>query len=250
MTDSSGNDDTGPGLRFGGWVPEPRPTARPLVPPPLRPAPGARRGAVPPTGPGAHAVPRRSPYPVVLAAATVGAVAATVVALLPTSPGPARGPTAVAAPSAVDAEPTHGTAEPIRPFSPAPVFLRSREAAPAKGPSTRARPITPTTRSVPSNSDTARRDELVPLPASGESGLRSVGGGAETFVSFVNERRETVIVHWLDYDGHRRRYAALGPGQSYRQHTYVGHPWVVTDTDGRALACFQPTSTTATARIR
>ncbi|MEE3919335.1 hypothetical protein V2I01_16320 [Micromonospora sp. BRA006-A] len=45
-------------------------------------------------------------------------------------------------------------------------------------------------------------------------------------------------------------YAVLRPGQSYRQQTYVGHPWVVTDERGRGLVCFEPDRRTLRAVIR
>ena len=99
--------------------------------------------------------------------------------------------------------------------------------------------------------DTPAADgELTPLPASRESTLRSSGGGPETFVDFVNARTAPVVVNWLDYDGRRQRYAVLQPGQSYRQQTYVGHPWVVTDEQGRGLVCFEPAGQTLRAVIR
>ncbi|MEV2236612.1 hypothetical protein [Micromonospora sp. NPDC049891] len=120
-------------------------------------------------------------------------------------------------------------------------------------------PPTPTARPTPSPSrpadppPTTRPPEpahLTPLPAWRERELRSVSGGSETSIEFVNLRQRSVIVHWLDHHGHRRQYAVLQPRESYRQHTYVGHPWVVTDRRGRALVCFEPTRTPARAVIR
>ncbi len=66
----------------------------------------------------------------------------------------------------------------------------------------------------------------------------------------MNSRQRSVIVYWLDHRGHRRQYAVLRPRESYRQHTYVGHPWVVTDHRGRALVCFEPMRTSGRAVIR
>ncbi|MEV4713488.1 hypothetical protein [Micromonospora sp. NPDC049374] len=88
------------------------------------------------------------------------------------------------------------------------------------------------------------------MPAWRERELRSVSGGSETSIEFVNLRSRSVIVYWLDHRGHRRQYAVLPPSESYRQHTYVGHPWVVTDRRGRALVCFEPKRTPARAVIR
>ncbi|NLU80240.1 hypothetical protein HCA58_18000 [Micromonospora sp. HNM0581] len=79
--------------------------------------------------------------------------------------------------------------------------------------------------------------------------MRSVSGGRETSIEFVNLRSRSVIVYWLDHRGYRRQYAVLNPNESHRQHTYVGHPWVVTNSRGRALACFEPEPTPARAVI-
>jgi hypothetical protein len=137
----------------------------------------------------------------------------------------------------------------------------SRRATPVPSP-TRAEsstvPATPSTRPTPSPTRPAKPpattrppqpEHLTPLPAWRERGLRSVSGGSETSIEFVNLRSRSVIVYWLDHHGQRRQYAVLHPRESYRQHTYVGHPWVVTDRRGRALVCFEPKRTPARAVI-
>ncbi|MFI7022945.1 hypothetical protein ACIBMZ_09530 [Micromonospora sp. NPDC049900] len=116
-------------------------------------------------------------------------------------------------------------------------------ARPTSAPSRPASPA-PTTR--PPEPQPQR---LAPLPGGHERWLRSVGGGPETSIEFVNSTDRTVTVHWLDHQGNRRQYRVLPPNTSYRQHTYVGHPWVVTDRRGRALACFEPVRTPARAVI-
>ncbi|GIJ23418.1 VHL beta domain-containing protein [Micromonospora lutea] len=138
----------------------------------------------------------------------------------------------------------------------------SRKATPPPSPTSADSPTraaTPNTRPTPSPSRpvappaTTRPPEpehLNPLPAWRERGLRSTDGGSETSIEFVNLRSRSVIVHWLDHRGHRRQYAVLQPHESYQQHTYVGHPWVVTDRRGRTLACFEPTGTPGRAVIR
>ncbi|WP_433530944.1 hypothetical protein ACQPYA_02070 [Micromonospora sp. CA-263727] len=115
----------------------------------------------------------------------------------------------------------------------------------ARPSSSTSRPASPSPSTRPPESR-----ELTPLSPSRERDLRSVGGGPETSIEFVNLRSQPVIVYWLDYQGRRRQYAVLPPSASHRQHTYVGHPWVVTDRRGRALACFEPTRTPARAVIR
>ncbi|MEU8314798.1 MULTISPECIES: hypothetical protein [unclassified Micromonospora] len=48
------------------------------------------------------------------------------------------------------------------------------------------------------------------------------------------------VVDWINYERRRQQYAVLRPGQSDRQQTYVGRPWVVADERGRGLVCFEP----------
>ncbi|SCL24560.1 von Hippel-Lindau disease tumour suppressor protein [Micromonospora nigra] len=133
-----------------------------------------------------------------------------------------------------------GSASPTRVVAP----TRRSDAAPSPPTSRPSRPASP------SPSGRSSPGELNPLPASRERHLRSTGGGSETHIDFVNERAERVTVYWLDYGGDRRQYAVLQPGQRHRQHTYVGHPWVVTTAGGRALVCFLPAASTGTAVIR
>jgi hypothetical protein len=48
-------------------------------------------------------------------------------------------------------------------------------------------------------------------------------------ISFSNRTEEPVKVYWVDFGGNRRLYKTLNPGHGYRQRTYDGHVWVVTD---------------------
>ncbi|MFY1705548.1 MULTISPECIES: VHL beta domain-containing protein [Micromonospora] len=173
-----------------------------------------------------------APPPTGTGATSSGSLSARATA---TSPPP---PTSTATPTA-----TPSTSRPsTRPPAPKPAntpSVRPSTAPPSPRPST----------APPKPSSSPRPAELTPLPASAERRLRSVGGGAQTYVEFRNTRAHPVVIHWIGYDGRRRQYAVLDPGQTRRQHTYVGHPWVVTTVRGYALACFQPEARTATAVI-
>ncbi|MFI2709091.1 hypothetical protein ACH495_03020 [Micromonospora sp. NPDC018662] len=216
-----------------------------------------RRHARPDTPTGGEAW-LRDPSPATLASVAIGIMVVVLVGTLsffamprrPDLPPPAGGEAILASPGTPAAELSTES------YSPAPVSLSTRAALPTRSPApprrttAAARPPAP----KPSVSRTAppapRPGELTPLPASREPTLRSSGGGPETFVDFVNARTAPVVVNWLDYDGRRQRYAVLQAGQSYRQQTYLGHPWVVTDEQGRALACFEPARQTLRAVIR
>ncbi|MEV4479725.1 hypothetical protein [Micromonospora coxensis] len=262
-------------LRIGGWLPESRRQAPsgPRHHPEARahdgqhraekspPRAGVRPTPPPPVSPRGPGGPTRT---LVLGCVAVGVIATLVFALSPfwsTSPRPEDRPVAVLPTGAGEVDGTEPvSATPSWTYSPAPVSLSTRAslpsptraASPTHRPSTgtTTRPNPSTTPPKPSASDQSRPDELEPLPPSQEPSLRSSSGGPETFVDFVNTRGTLVVVHWLDYGGQRQRYAVLRPGQGYRQQTYVGHPWVVTDDGGRGLVCFLPAREIKKAVIR
>ena len=64
-----------------------------------------------------------------------------------------------------------------------------------------------------------------------QSSLRSKEGNIETAIDFMNSMDEPIAIYWIDYDGKKKLYATLRPGEKYSQHTYVTHlikfelPW-------------------------
>jgi len=73
---------------------------------------------------------------------------------------------------------------------------------------------------------------LRPLPPSVADNLISFNGGSSTYVNFINRLTAPIKVYWVDHEGKRIHYADVKPGESYRQQTYVGHPWEVVTADG------------------
>ena len=64
-----------------------------------------------------------------------------------------------------------------------------------------------------------------------EGKMRSLNGNTKTTITFraVGENDETQFkIYWLDYNGRRVFYKRLFAGDSYRQQTYLTHPWLVT----------------------
>ncbi|MFE0588639.1 hypothetical protein [Micromonospora echinospora] len=153
---------------------------------------------------------------------------------LPTFVGTTPRPAAAPARAATTASPTSASPSPSSPTPP-----RDRSATASGRPA-----------STPTRSATPDVVELTPLPAEEERGLRSVDGGADTTVEFVNQRTGQVTVYWLNHWGYRVRVERLSPGESHRRDTQVGHPWVVTDGDGRTLAVYQPVAAPARAVVR
>lgn len=63
--------------------------------------------------------------------------------------------------------------------------------------------------------------------------------GGETEVTFVNETAGNVELFWRDPAGDKKSYGTLKPGESRRQHTFVGHVWVAEDARGNVLNTFE-----------
>ena len=59
-------------------------------------------------------------------------------------------------------------------------------------------------------------------------------------IVFVNRSRETRRIYWLDFKGGRELYGEVKPKATFEQQTYVGHPWLVTDTLENALGVYYP----------
>lgn len=59
----------------------------------------------------------------------------------------------------------------------------------------------------------------------------------DTNIVFTNQWTNSVTLVWIAPDGGRRDYAAVPPGQAHRQHTFVGHTWLLKAADGRELGC-------------
>ncbi|MHA3772997.1 prolyl oligopeptidase family serine peptidase [Verrucomicrobiota bacterium sgz303538] len=73
--------------------------------------------------------------------------------------------------------------------------------------------------------------ELKPRP--------SRNGGDDTTISFINHTAGEVQCYWMDTQGGRKRYATLKPNETFEQHTFVGHVWMVQDADRRVLGVFE-----------
>ncbi|TDC32895.1 hypothetical protein, partial [Micromonospora sp. KC213] len=208
----------------------------------------------------------------VLGCLAVGVVATLVFALAPlwsSEPRPGQGANAfVPATGGLSQDPTPDpvSATEDATFSPAPASLSTRATAPSptqaappgqqpNRPAPTTRPSSPAAKPRPPKPpapkpEPPRMNELPALSPAKEPSLRSSNGGASTYVEFVNSTQIPVAVFWLDHNGQRKFYKGLWPGQSYRQQTFVGHPWVVTDRHGRALVCFLPARETSKAVIR
>jgi hypothetical protein len=65
-------------------------------------------------------------------------------------------------------------------------------------------------------------------------------GGALLDIFLLNQSGEVRDVHWVDYDGNLDTKKRLRPGEAFTCGTYLSHPWLVTDSDGKRLQIFYP----------
>lgn len=71
-----------------------------------------------------------------------------------------------------------------------------------------------------------------------EGFIRSIPSDRPTSIVFRNERNQSVVVNWIDFDGRRRIQAELAPGMQITQPTVVGHPWLVSTPAGRCIGIY------------
>ena len=73
--------------------------------------------------------------------------------------------------------------------------------------------------------------------------MAKIASGPDLFaapIAFQNKSAGIRKVYWLDTNGERQLYRELKPGEIYELGTYLSHPWVVTDAQGRALGLYYP----------
>jgi len=69
--------------------------------------------------------------------------------------------------------------------------------------------------------------------------IRPSGGSDEdTLITFMNRTTGDVEVYWIDTERQRQHYFTIEAGESRRQHTYVGHLWLVMDKANKKGAVF------------
>ena len=83
------------------------------------------------------------------------------------------------------------------------------------------------------SSGAARADDC-----SNEKALKSPASTVETLLSFQNKSAEKRRIYWIDQDGDRKFYGIVEPGNGYRQPTFAGHAWVITDDAEKCLYTF------------
>ncbi len=77
----------------------------------------------------------------------------------------------------------------------------------------------------------------------------SPAGGAQTRVRFVNQTSAAIQVYWLNFEGEQEHYGTVRAGDAFRHRTFVGHLWLITDSDDQPLALHAATETPLTVEI-
>lgn len=83
-----------------------------------------------------------------------------------------------------------------------------------------------------------------------ESSLKSLAGSISTTLVFQNARPTDISLFWLNYGGEREFYYTVPAGAQYSLSTYISHPWVVVDEQGRCLELVLPGKSTAKVDVR
>lgn len=81
------------------------------------------------------------------------------------------------------------------------------------------------------------------------SGLRSGRSASQVNVTFRNQTSEALSVYWIDFEGQRKSYGAVDPGQEKKQSTFEGHRWELESESGQLLGRFIATTTDSTAEV-
>ena len=84
-------------------------------------------------------------------------------------------------------------------------------------------------------------EQAFPSQQEKPTGVIQPSGPSESsiHIRFENRRSEPVRLYWIDREGKPRSYGELAPQKQNRQHSFVGHVWLVTDARQNPLAVFQ-----------
>ena len=68
--------------------------------------------------------------------------------------------------------------------------------------------------------------------------VRSMDGGADTEIIFLNGTETAIAYYWIDHAGDEHYYGRIGPKSGVCQHSFEGHAWVVRNDEGEPLSMF------------
>ena len=68
---------------------------------------------------------------------------------------------------------------------------------------------------------------------------KALDGATDTHIIFTNKTSGDAQLFWLDESAERHPYSRLKPGETYKQHTFVGHVWLVETPGGVVLGVYE-----------
>lgn len=68
--------------------------------------------------------------------------------------------------------------------------------------------------------------------------VRSMDGGADTEIIFLNGTETAIAYYWIDHAGDEHYYGRIGPQSGACQHSFEGHAWAVKNDEGETLSMF------------
>lgn len=92
----------------------------------------------------------------------------------------------------------------------------------------------------PSESEAERGRAVSMVPCDAASRSSSIHSATSLHLDFVNRTAGTISLHWIDFSGRLVHYADIRSGETHPQQTYVTHPWIALDRDGRCRGVFVP----------
>jgi VHL beta domain/CHAT domain len=93
-------------------------------------------------------------------------------------------------------------------------------------------------------SEGSKIDSLKAITCQDKTKHRSLSSNTQTTMQVINNRKSSVKVYWINYQGENQHYFDLSPGKQRTQKTFVGHPWLITNKKEShdCLGIFFPTS--------
>lgn len=92
----------------------------------------------------------------------------------------------------------------------------------------------------PSEWVTERSRAVSEVPCDAARRSSSIHSATSLHLDFVNRTAGTISLHWIDFSGRLVHYADIPSGETHPQQTYVTHPWIALDRDGRCRGVFVP----------
>lgn len=82
--------------------------------------------------------------------------------------------------------------------------------------------------------------ELENQGAAAEGSLKALDSEQHSQVQFINNTDGAVSYYWLDYNGQRVPYGTVEAHARGSMSTFIGHPWLLTDSAGKVLGVWVP----------